>query len=134
MIQTDGLRSQWTPSQIACLVFLQVVASSIQLVRREFNAQQLTPAQHTYPPSGSSRMSEPASEPRSPSPWDELFRSPRSYYDNRTTKRNPKAPDFVHKETKEGLWLDSYRTPQWVHQQIDDLYHEERDDELAANF
>ncbi len=32
-------------------------------------------------------------------PWD--------YYDNRHSKRNPKAPDFKHKATGAALWLNS---------------------------
>jgi hypothetical protein len=35
----------------------------------------------------------------------------KSYWDNREGKRNPKAPDFKHKQTGEGLWLN--QAPEW---------------------
>jgi len=41
--------------------------------------------------------------------WADLAANPAGYYDNRRSKwdRNPKAPDFVHKETRAPLWLNS---------------------------
>lgn len=50
--------------------------------------------------------------------WEELEQHPDLWYDNRETKRNPKAPDFVsakHKQPgsnfKVGLWLNN--APDW---------------------
>ncbi|KAI3474014.1 hypothetical protein Pfo_028802 [Paulownia fortunei] len=38
--------------------------------------------------------------------------NPDKWWDNRTKKRNPKAPDFRHKETGEVLWLN--KSPVWA--------------------
>lgn len=39
--------------------------------------------------------------------WAEYEQDPDRWWDNRVNKRNPKGPDFKHKDTGEGLWLDS---------------------------
>ncbi|KAL6574812.1 hypothetical protein OROMI_012097 [Orobanche minor] len=44
--------------------------------------------------------------------WKDLLENPDSWWDNRTKKTNPKGPDFVHKKTREALWLG--RSPGWV--------------------
>ncbi|KAL6521026.1 hypothetical protein OROGR_017595 [Orobanche gracilis] len=44
--------------------------------------------------------------------WKDLVENPDSWWDNRTKKTNPKAPDFKHKKTGEPLWLG--RSPGWV--------------------
>ena len=44
--------------------------------------------------------------------WMDFFSNPNTYWDNRTNKKNPRAPDFKHKDIKETvLWLDSRDTP-----------------------
>lgn len=43
--------------------------------------------------------------------WREFADSPQSFWDNREGKRNPRAPDFKHKETGKGLWVES--APEW---------------------
>ena len=44
--------------------------------------------------------------------WMDFFDNPNAYWDNRQNKRNPKAPDFKHKDDKDTvLWLDSRDTP-----------------------
>ncbi|MCI16676.1 protein OSB2 chloroplastic-like, partial [Trifolium medium] len=35
--------------------------------------------------------------------------------------RNPKAPDFKHKDTGEALWIDSRSSPPWVKSQLEIL-------------
>ncbi|KAH6755883.1 hypothetical protein C2S53_007140 [Perilla frutescens var. hirtella] len=44
--------------------------------------------------------------------WKDLVDNPNKWWDNRTNKRNPKAPDFKHKETGKGLWVSS--SPDWA--------------------
>eukprot|EP00793_Prasinoderma_coloniale_P002252 PRCOL_00002760-RA len=39
--------------------------------------------------------------------WDSLLADPSAWWDNREGKRNPKAPDFKHKESGDALWLNS---------------------------
>ena len=53
--------------------------------------------------------------------WAALFCSPGDFWDNRATKRNPKAPDFKHKETGEALWVESRNTPAWVASSLKEL-------------
>jgi len=36
-------------------------------------------------------------------------------------QRNPKAPDFKHKDTGEALWIEGRYTPQWVNSQLEIL-------------
>lgn len=44
--------------------------------------------------------------------WRNLVENPDKWWDNRSNKRNPKQPDFKHKETGEVLWLNS--SPDWA--------------------
>ncbi|KAI4352714.1 hypothetical protein L6164_006936 [Bauhinia variegata] len=44
--------------------------------------------------------------------WRELVENPNKWWDNRSNKRNQRAPDFKHKETGEALWLDNM--PSWA--------------------
>ncbi|KAK9999866.1 hypothetical protein SO802_019469 [Lithocarpus litseifolius] len=44
--------------------------------------------------------------------WKDLVQNPTKWWDNRLNKRNRRAPDFKHKDTGEGLWLNG--SPDWV--------------------
>ncbi|GAB4853550.1 hypothetical protein Ancab_017741 [Ancistrocladus abbreviatus] len=44
--------------------------------------------------------------------WKNLVENPDKWWDNRSTKRSQKAPDFKNKDTGEVLWLN--RAPDWV--------------------
>ena len=48
--------------------------------------------------------------------WMALFNSPGDFYDNRQDKRSPNGPDFKHKQSGDGLWLNGKfgPAPQWV--------------------
>ena len=46
--------------------------------------------------------------------WETLRASPESFWDNRQDKRNPRAPDFRHKDSGDALWLDSRDRPPWI--------------------
>ncbi|XP_059660414.1 protein OSB4, chloroplastic-like [Cornus florida] len=50
--------------------------------------------------------------------WQAFFANPLDWWDNRNTKRNPKYPDFKHKDTKEALWVEGRNNPQWVKSQL----------------
>ena len=39
---------------------------------------------------------------------------PEEWWDNRATRKNPRAPDFKHKVTRQALWIDNWQTPEWV--------------------
>ncbi|CAN1844802.1 Protein OSB1, mitochondrial, partial [Linum perenne] len=53
--------------------------------------------------------------------WQAFFASPTEWWDNRKTKRNPKYPDFKHKDTGESLWVENKYNPSWVKSQLTKL-------------
>lgn len=53
--------------------------------------------------------------------WQAFFSSPFEWWDNRTNKRNPRSPDFKHKDSGEALWIDSKQSPLWVRSQLNVL-------------
>lgn len=53
--------------------------------------------------------------------WQTFFTNPFDWWDNRTNKRNPRAPDFKHKDSGEGLWIESRHSPSWLKSQLDIL-------------
>ncbi|KAJ7527987.1 hypothetical protein O6H91_16G079600 [Diphasiastrum complanatum] len=50
--------------------------------------------------------------------WQEFFSDPSQWWDNRLTKKTPKHPDFKHKRTLEGLWVDGSLNPSWVKEKM----------------
>ncbi|CAH2035925.1 unnamed protein product [Thlaspi arvense] len=62
--------------------------------------------------------------------WQVFFTNPDEWWDNRRDKKNPKQPDFKHKDTGEALWLGS-DTPVWVTRQIELL--DQRNADANAN-
>lgn len=74
------------------------------------------------PSAGSDAPWEPrlSADPTNPThaKWLAFFADPNAWWDNRTTKRNPKGPDFKQKAGDEALWLDSRDTPAWVQEQL----------------
>ncbi|KAJ7529958.1 hypothetical protein O6H91_15G072200 [Diphasiastrum complanatum] len=50
--------------------------------------------------------------------WQEFFSDPSQWWDNRLTKKSPKYPDFKHKSTLEGLWVDGWLNPSWVKEKM----------------
>ncbi|EXB26567.1 hypothetical protein L484_012560 [Morus notabilis] len=50
--------------------------------------------------------------------WQAFFANPVDWWDNRKTKRNPKYPDFKHKDTGEALWIEGRYNPPWVKAQL----------------
>lgn len=50
--------------------------------------------------------------------WQAFFANPVDWWDNRKNKRNPKYPDFKHKDTGEALWVEGKYNPSWVKSQL----------------
>ncbi len=49
--------------------------------------------------------------------WADFFKNPGAFYDNRSSKRNPKAPDFKNKQNGDlALWINDKKNPSWVAQ------------------
>ncbi|KAJ7528126.1 hypothetical protein O6H91_16G085100 [Diphasiastrum complanatum] len=46
--------------------------------------------------------------------WQEYFSDPSQWWDNRFIKKSPKYPDFTHKTTHEGLWIEGWMNPTWI--------------------
>lgn len=58
-------------------------------------------------------------DPQTAALWQEFFQDPTRWWDNRTGKRNPKAPDFKHKDNGDkALWLTGNKNPSWVAGQL----------------
>lgn len=64
-------------------------------------------------------------DPQTAAYWQEFFADPSQWYDNRTSKSNPKAPDFRHKTRKTpdgryniGLYVTGKGNPSWVAGQL----------------
>ncbi|EOY14592.1 Primosome PriB/single-strand DNA-binding, putative [Theobroma cacao] len=49
--------------------------------------------------------------------WQVFFTNPFEWWDNRKSKKNPRQPDFKHKDTGEALWL-SPNDPPWIKKQL----------------
>ncbi|KAJ4733726.1 hypothetical protein LUZ62_001109 [Rhynchospora pubera] len=49
--------------------------------------------------------------------WQIFFANPFEWRDQRTTKRNPRQPDFKHKSASEALWIKS-DDPPWIKKQL----------------
>lgn len=39
--------------------------------------------------------------------WEQFDNDPNAFWDNRAKKTNPRAPDFVHKQSRGALWLNT---------------------------
>ncbi|KAK6937597.1 Primosome PriB/single-strand DNA-binding [Dillenia turbinata] len=50
--------------------------------------------------------------------WQAFFANPLDWWDNRKNKKNPKYPDFKHKDTGESLWVEGRNNPPWVKAQL----------------
>ncbi|KAJ7540086.1 hypothetical protein O6H91_10G001200 [Diphasiastrum complanatum] len=47
--------------------------------------------------------------------WQEFFSDPSQWWDNRfINKKSSNYPDFEHKSTHEGLWIDGWLNPPWI--------------------
>lgn len=51
---------------------------------------------------------------RSVEDWRDLIANSGNKWDNRESRRNPRAPDFKHRGTRKALWIDNWQTPAWV--------------------
>ncbi|XP_024545216.1 pentatricopeptide repeat-containing protein At4g18520, chloroplastic-like [Selaginella moellendorffii] len=65
--------------------------------------------------------------------WQQLFDDPAKWSDNRSSKKSPKDPDFVHVFTWEGLWIDSCGCPSWVPIKLESLGTKDRSNVLPSD-
>ncbi|PIN18473.1 hypothetical protein CDL12_08845 [Handroanthus impetiginosus] len=78
------------------------------LGKLEFDVKDFKPKQMQ----GSEGRSETRKNDKLENSWKNLVENPDKWWDNRMKKKNPKAPDFRHKETGEALWLNNL--PEWA--------------------
>ncbi|KAL8039488.1 hypothetical protein ABFX02_10G040300 [Erythranthe guttata] len=78
----------------------------------EFDVKDMKPKQVM----GGEGCNERKTSGKSDDSWKDLVENPDKWWDNRTKKKNPKAPDFRHKETGEVLWLNG--SPAWASSRI----------------
>ena len=52
--------------------------------------------------------------------WEHLLHHPKDWWDNRSSRSNPKALDFKHKRTRRALWIDNRQTPEWERARFED--------------
>ncbi|CAN8246096.1 unnamed protein product [Cochlearia groenlandica] len=64
------------------------------------------------PPIASSVSQPTLKQPEREEFWKDLVENPDKWWDNRSSKRNVKGPDFKHKETGDVLWMSD--SPAWV--------------------
>ncbi|KAI5081309.1 hypothetical protein GOP47_0004492 [Adiantum capillus-veneris] len=64
--------------------------------------------------------------------WENFFRDPSKWWDNRNSKRSPLQPDFRHKITREPLWINSPDNPSWVSDKLS-LHGFVKDHQCIAN-
>ncbi len=49
--------------------------------------------------------------------WTEFFQDPSKFWNNTQNKKNPKGPDFKHKDDGDkALWITDKKNPSWVNQ------------------
>jgi hypothetical protein len=95
-----------------------VVQPAVQQVQQV--QQQYTPAAAAAPvaaPPPAIPGASSGASGKSDALWNEFFQNPNAFYDNRTSKTNPNAPDFSKKgvERGGGLWLyGKWPAPEWV--------------------
>lgn len=82
------------------------------------NVELVTGAAGGRPGSTAATGSGSGSGSRAEQLWASWRDNPSEWWDNRERKYGPTSPDFRHKDTREGLWIDSKNTPQWVRDQL----------------
>ncbi|EPS61785.1 hypothetical protein M569_13009, partial [Genlisea aurea] len=79
------------------------------LAKLEFDVMEIHPKK-PYP--GGERSDKTKAEVNVTYTWKSLLTNPDEWQDYRANKKNPKFPDFKHKETGEPIWLD--KVPSWA--------------------
>lgn len=61
-------------------------------------------------------------DPATAALWVELQQNPGDWYDNRTSKKNPRGPDFKNRrDGDKALWVVGKNNPSWVPQLVANL-------------
>ncbi|TKY52687.1 OSB1 [Spatholobus suberectus] len=102
--------------------YYKVVAQQLNFIERSFSAVSSQDQESDFAMAGSRKVSNAANSTGSVVElWQAFFANPGEWWDNRKKKRNPKAPDFKHKDTGEALWIEGRYNPPWVKSQLEIL-------------
>ena len=52
--------------------------------------------------------------------WEHLLHHLEDWWDNRSSRSNPKAPNFKHKRMRRARWIDNRQTPEWARARFED--------------
>ncbi|KAJ8458952.1 hypothetical protein OPV22_031878 [Ensete ventricosum] len=100
-------------------VFYKVVVQQLDFIERNYSTVSLYEPETRSVDSGAKFGSYVGNSSGSTEKlWQAFFANPVDWWDNRKNKRNPKYPDFKHKDTGEALWIDSMNNPHWVKSQL----------------
>ncbi|KAL3033415.1 hypothetical protein AAZX31_02G136400 [Glycine max] len=103
--------------------YYKVVAQQLNFIERNFSSASSSQGQEfDFAMAGGRKVSNAVNSTGSVvESWNAFFANPGEWWDNRNNKRNPKAPDFKHKDTGEALWIEGRYSPPWVKSQLEIL-------------
>ncbi|XP_042973600.1 protein OSB1, mitochondrial-like [Carya illinoinensis] len=94
------------------LAFLQVIVQQLNFVVRSLSSSPLYDHDSDSMTGGKKLGNIAASNVGSVKElWQPFFANPVDWWDNRKNKKNPKYPDFKHKDTGEALWVEGRYNP-----------------------
>lgn len=100
-------------------VYYKVVVQKLNFIERTYPAVKLYDSEPNQYSSGGKFSSNAGNSSGSIEElWQAFFANPTDWWDNRDNKRNPKYPDFKHKDTGEALWIEGKFNPTWVKSQL----------------
>lgn len=100
-------------------VYYKVVVQKLNLIERSTPSVSSYNAEANTSSFGGKSQNYAGSSAGSPEElWQAFFANPIEWWDNRRDKRNPKYPDFKHKDTGEALWIEGRFNPPWVKSQL----------------
>eukprot|EP01025_Chloroclados_australasicus_P041065 TRINITY_DN4326_c0_g1_i4.p1 TRINITY_DN4326_c0_g1~~TRINITY_DN4326_c0_g1_i4.p1 ORF type:complete len:121 (+),score=17.49 TRINITY_DN4326_c0_g1_i4:179-541(+) len=86
---------------------MRLIASEIALIAGQVPRSTETEHSTNAAPEGGGGMMNTFDPEQQAQMWQTWISNRDAFWDNRFNKRNPRAPDFVHKETRFALWLQS---------------------------
>ncbi|XP_050264320.1 protein OSB2, chloroplastic-like [Quercus robur] len=104
----DGKQQTYYKVVVQQLNFVERSISSLPLYDRDSNSMM----------AGKKLGNNAASDMSIEELWQAFFANPVDWWDNRKNKKNPKYPDFKHKDTGEALWVEGRYNPPWVKSQL----------------
>uniref|UniRef100_A0A7N2N721 Uncharacterized protein n=1 Tax=Quercus lobata TaxID=97700 RepID=A0A7N2N721_QUELO len=98
--------------------YYKVVVQQLNFVERSISSLPLYDHDSNSMMAGKKLGNNAASDMSIEELWQAFFANPVDWWDNRKNKKNPKYPDFKHKDTGEALWVEGRYNPPWVKSQL----------------